>query len=91
MDSPYRYIDETLPRDLLKAKLNAYDFDINTLNLLTNYLSSRKQRTKISTSCNNWSDMKSGLPQGFILGPLLFNIHINDIVSCIDYNSIRNY
>ena len=57
--------------DLLIAKLHSYGTSLASLNLLTDYLTNRKQRTKVETSCSSWEDIKHGVPQGFILGPLL--------------------
>ena len=82
---------DCLPHDLLIAKLEPYGFEINSLKLINSYLSERKQRTKINTTFSHWSDILYGVPQGSILGPLLFNIYINDIFLFIDNTNIANY
>ena len=70
---------DCLSHDLLIAKLKAYGLDVDSLNFLLDYLSLRKHRTKERSSYSKWSEICWGIPQGPILGPLLFNIFINDI------------
>ena len=56
---------DCLPHDLLVAKFEAYGIDNTGLNLIYNYLSSRKQPTKIiSSSYSGWYDIVRGVPQG---------------------------
>ena len=62
-----------LSHDLLIAKLNAYRFNIAALRFVQNYLSNRRQRTKINSDFSLWQEILFGVPQGSILGPLLFN------------------
>ena len=55
------------------------------------YLSKRKHRTKVNNSYSSWSEVKTGIPQGSILGPLLFNIYLNDTFLFIGKNDITKY
>ena len=79
--------------DLLIAKLAAYGFDYNSLQMLQSYLSNRKQRTKINDAYSKYCEILFGVPQGSILGPLLFNIYIYicDMFYDIDNCDIASY
>ena len=74
-----------------KKTLQAYVFDYNALKLIKSYLSSRWQRTKINTSFSSWSELITCVPQGSVLGPLLFNIFINDFLKYFDDTDVCNY
>ena len=70
---------DCISHHLLIAKLEAYGFDRNSLSLMLSYLSNRAQRVKIGTCLSQYGKIKSGVPRGSVLRPLLFNIFINDI------------
>ena len=65
---------DCLDHELLIFKLNAYGLNLPALKLIHDYLSNRKQRTKINSSYCSWHEIIFGVPQGSILGSLLFNI-----------------
>ena len=69
---------DCIPHDLLIAKLAANGFEEKTLLYIYSYLENRKQCVKINNINSNFQTIKSGVPQGSIVGPILFNIFFND-------------
>ena len=80
-----------LQHDLLLAELFSYEFDCKSLKLISSFLSNRKYKTKISSSFNEWDRLLIGVPQGSILGPLLFTICMCDLFLLMTESDVANY
>ena len=63
---------DCLSHELLIAKLHAYGYDLPAPKSFQSYLSNKKQRTKINATYSSWEEILFGVPQGSVLGPLLF-------------------
>ena len=73
------------------AKVDAYGLAKESLLLISDYLSYCKQRMKTGSACSDWANIIHRISQGSILGPLLFNIFINDIFLVVEKSGICNF
>jgi hypothetical protein len=80
---------DCIPHELLIAKLAAYGFDTKTFFL--SYLKGRKQSVNIKGTLSTYMDVLAGVPQGSILGPVIFNIFLNDITTIFEKCSLNNF
>ena len=71
--------------------MNAHCFGAQSLRPIANYLLNSKQRVKIGTTYSTWLETKTGVLQGSVLGPLLLNVVINDLIYIIKQSEVCNF
>ena len=82
---------DCLNYELLISKLDAYGFDLNSKKLIYNYLTERMHRVKINNQYSSWKELLLGVPQGSILGPILFNIYLCDLFFFLENIDVASY
>ena len=82
---------DCLPHCLTICKLYSYGVSREACTLIASYLRGRKQRIKLGNSRSEWAELLKGVPQGSLLGPLVFNIFLNDIFNFVSNSDLYNY
>ena len=82
---------DTINHELMIAKLYAHGFSKKSLTIMLSYFTNRWQRTKVNTTFSDWSELKKGVLQGSVLGPVLFNVFLNDLFYILDVTNVCNY
>ena len=82
---------DTVNHSILLEKLTCYGFHTDTIKWFSSYLFERKQQCLVNGQLSSPKIIKCGVPQGSILGPLLFLMYINDLPNCLKYSKPRMF
>ena len=81
---------DCIPHDLLIVKMHAYGFSSESLTFFYSYLKRRKQSVKLNNTQSVFQVLLSGVPQGSILCPILFNLFVNNLFYRVKESELHN-